>query len=446
MTKKEMEEPTSDRKKYILPLLLLFILLGIWQCPKFLKEQPISEIPEKTKDLQVTESTKKDTAIVNTTNALIEERTSATKEDMPSSKPKEKDTEVVATPEKKEVAPTLPEPEKSIAKKELTESVVIDTKPKEIQEKKEEVKNSTPLIPKNTCTISPKLKIDQNSFQRCLAFAPDGSKFVVGNNNNQLSIFDLNGKELTKFTGHNGYILDVAYSPNGRFILSSSIDKSAKLWEVNTGKVIKNFEGHLESVGKVAFSPNGQYILTGSLDSTSILWDVQSGKKLHHFKAHHLEISAVAFSPDNRYVVTGSADKTAIIWDVQSGKLLRSLKGHTNMVRSIAFLPNGKLIITGSADKTIKLWNTQSGKQIRTIKGHKAGIRSVAISLDGQYILSASSDHSVRLWQIRNGRTLCTLAGHSSAVNEVAFSPTNNQIAVSVSNDKTIRKWEIELE
>jgi WD40 repeat protein len=108
----------------------------------------------------------------------------------------------------------------------------------------------------------------------------------------------------------------------------------------------------------VAFSPDGKRVLTGSWDSAAKLWDAKNGKELLTLKGHAGRVFGVAFSPDSKRVLTGSDDKTAKLWDAETGKELLTLKGHGERVYGVAFSPDGKRVLTGSSDGTAKLWDS----------------------------------------------------------------------------------------
>jgi len=115
--------------------------------------------------------------------------------------------------------------------------------------------------------------------------------------------------------------------------------------------------GHTASVHSVAFSPDSQRIVTGSLDRTAKVWDSETGQELLALKGHTDAVTCASFSPDGQRIVTGSWDRTAKVWDSETGQELLALKGHTDGVHCVAFSPDGKRIVTGSWDQTAKAWD-----------------------------------------------------------------------------------------
>ncbi|MBM5817458.1 MAG: hypothetical protein FJ083_13005, partial [Cyanobacteria bacterium K_Offshore_surface_m2_239] len=258
-----------------------------------------------------------------------------------------------------------------------------------------------------------------------------------------------------RLKGHTSWVRSVAFSPDGKRIVSGSDDKTLRIWDSATGKPIgPPLQGHSNTVASVAFSPDSRYIVSGSLDSTLRLWDATTGKTIWEsgepnlFSSFMLQLGiadavySVAFSPDGKHIVSGSSNNILRLWDSATGKLIgEPLRGHTSWVLPVAFSPDGKLIISGARDKTVRLWNAATGKQIGlALQGHADSVFSVAFSPDGRRIVSGSSDKTLRIWDITNiyiSRRLrmalglapqatpigAPLQGHTNWVNSVAFSP-----------------------
>ena len=109
-------------------------------------------------------------------------------------------------------------------------------------------------------------------------------------------------------------IFCVAFSPDGKRIVTGSHDHTAKVWEVQTGRVILTLRGHSSAINSVAYSPDGKHIVTSSEDDTVKLWNARTGQEILTFKGHTHRVRSVAFSPDGKHIVTGSWDNTATVW------------------------------------------------------------------------------------------------------------------------------------
>jgi WD40 repeat protein len=241
--------------------------------------------------------------------------------------------------------------------------------------------------------------------------------------------------------GHSDGVFGVAFSPDGKQIVSGSDDKTIKVWDAQAGTEVMSLRGHENRVGPVSFSPDGRQIISGSMDNAIKVWDATSGAELMTLRSHTNWIWSVGFSPDGKRIISASQDKTIKVWDAATGAELMSLAGHEGPVLSAGFSPDGKHIVSGSEDKTIKVWDAATGDELTTLRGHESGVRSVAFRSDGQQIASGSDDNNIKIWDASTGTEVMTLRGHREKVWAVAFSPDDQHIA-SGSDDNTIKVWD----
>jgi thioredoxin len=273
-----------------------------------------------------------------------------------------------------------------------------------------------------------------------VAWSPDGRHVLTGCGDNTITIWDVvNFNSVRTLQGHSNPVSSVTWSPDGRQMLTGSDDMTAKIWDAATGNLIKTLRGHTNYIHSVSWSPDCCQVLTGSYDTTAKVWNADTGEEIMTLEGSSAMFS-VSWSPDGRRVITGNGDATVNIWDVASGKEVRTLQGHSNSVSSVAWSPDGRQILTGSADKIAIIWDSETGTEIISLKGHDNGISSVDWSPDGRHALTGSSDKTAKLWDSATGREIMTLIGHTSSINSVSWSPDGTQI-ITASGDTTIRIW-----
>jgi len=243
------------------------------------------------------------------------------------------------------------------------------------------------------------------------------------------------GKELKKLEGF--FVSHFAvFSPDGKKIAAAGsqriIDENTALfyarvliWDVDSGKIVQQLEGHTQRVNTVDFSHDGKTILTSSRDGTARIWDTETGKELQKievnkgydpFSPDGNRVSAAFFSPDGKTMMTAGAfsltgsiekDGTIRLWDISSGKELRKLEGHPKWNDSVAFSPDGKKIATTGPDGTARLWVVETGEELQKF-GKETDWKRInfsAFSPDGKTIVTVEDDTMI-IWDVETGKEL----------------------------------------
>src|SRR6266496_1562428 len=245
---------------------------------------------------------------------------------------------------------------------------------------------------------------------------------------------------LTGSLRHDASVTSEQFSPDGQRVVTTSYDRTARLWDAASGKPIGEPMKHEDTVS-AEFSPDGQRVVTASYDNTARLWDAVSGKPIGEPMKHEGRVGSAQFSPDGQRVVTTSYDNTARLWDAVSGKPNGEPMKHEDAVNSAEFSPDGHRVVTASRNRTARLWDAASGKPIGEPMKHEAAIKSAQFSPDGQRVVTSSYDNTARLWDAASGKPIGEPMKHESAVKSAQFSPDGQQV-VTASFDNTARLWD----
>ncbi|KAK7321546.1 hypothetical protein VNO77_32303 [Canavalia gladiata] len=210
-------------------------------------------------------------------------------------------------------------------------------------------------------------------------------------------------RQYTLFQGHSGAVYAASFSPTGGFILSSSADKTIRLWSTKLNANLVCYKGHNYPVWDVRFSPAGHYFASCSHDRTARIWSMDSIQPLRIMAGHLSDVDCVQWHANCNYIATGSSDKTVRLWDVQSGECVRVFMGHRSMILSLAMSPDGRYMASGDEDGTIMMWDLSSGCCITPLIGHTSCVWTLAFSCEGSLLASGSADCTVKFWDVTTG-------------------------------------------
>ena len=280
----------------------------------------------------------------------------------------------------------------------------------------------------------------------CTAFSPDSRTLATGSWRGELHLWDVaSGTHKTEFLGHTSNISSVAFSPDGKTLVSGGGDK-LYLWDVDSGARKLSITGHTSGVYAIAFSPDGKTLASGSWEQI-LLWDTPtSTHEATLFVGDWASNASLVFSPDGNTLASEGGSEIHL-WDVSSRTHSATIRGYGQTIssyvrhRSIAFSPDGRFLAR-SAGNSVQLW--YAGRTYKTaLTGHTDGISSIAFSLDSQTLASGSADNTVRLWDVETDTHKATFTGHTDIVVSVAFSPDGSLLA-SGSDDNTIILWDVD--
>jgi WD40 repeat protein len=283
-----------------------------------------------------------------------------------------------------------------------------------------------------------------------IAFTPDGRRLVTGGNDRLVRIWDPAGTCLNTFARHTGFVTQVAVSPDERRVLSCAADQAFRQWDISTGRLLDERYADVAQVNTAVYSPDGSWIVTGGTDGTIRYWLTSGGPAVAVLHGHTKPVMRLAFSPDGRRVYSVSAQIRpgvweARVWDGPGHGNPRILRDHTNFVYPVAYSPDGRTIASGSWDNDIRLWDAASGETRRVLRGHEHYVAGVAFSPDSRYLVSRGADKTLRVWEVETGKPLAVLQhvslGSAAAPHGVAITPDGSRIACAA--DDKLYFWEL---
>ncbi len=309
-----------------------------------------------------------------------------------------------------------------------------------------------------------------------VAFAPDGKTLAAGRLDGDVLLLDTSDlSEVGRFEGHHRRIVSLAFSADGRTLLSSGTDRSVRVWDVPS-KRQRWVRENCGREGPTALSPDGKVIALESPAHRITLCSAVTGKPLPA-PERQAPVVAMNCSADGRRLAMGHDDGTLRIWDCSTGKEVSRLGEEGKGAVCLAFTPDGKMLVWGSSGQTVRLsdvltgkevrtfvagerrpyalalsdrgpllavsfreppgktcvvhvWNVITGKLVRVMPPFTKGIRHLSLSADGTKLGVLSEAENASLWDVESGEELRSWAGLDPRSPALAFSPRGKHLVL----------------
>jgi WD40 repeat protein len=225
---------------------------------------------------------------------------------------------------------------------------------------------------------------------------------------------------------HNDYVMWIAFDPTGSWLATVGANGSVRLAQLFNGVQYDLTPSHESSNYRVAFSPDGRRMLTSSSDRTARLWDVQSRHLINKLTVTGDGYFA-SFSRDGRFVLTSGPPR---VWDGETGDPIGPPVQHEGVVMA-RFSPSADRIATASWDKTVRVWDRETLQQIGKSMLHPSPVRLVEWSESGRLVATVDAHSTVRIWDAAYGELLETPVQHTQDIVFLAFGFNNTLLTAS---------------
>lgn len=294
--------------------------------------------------------------------------------------------------------------------------------------------------PSDVVELGTQDELDRAPVVTGIALQPDGPLVaVVGDDHFVRLIERQSGRRVAKLEGHHDWIRNVAFTPDGRWLITAGNDRRILKWNPATLGEPEELAVMDFAIAALSIDPTGRFVAVGGFSDSIHVINLAEEATVLEIDARCGDIRAVAFSPDGARLAAGGRDGTLRIWDVLTGELTFEEKIHRRRIRDLEFLkPDGE-VVTCAEDLTIRMTSLEHPEQSISIDSSPAKVMTIE-QLQGGLLASAGSDNQIRIWNLFKSEEVGQLYGHEGSITALAFDGAK---LYSAGYDTHLRIWRV---
>ncbi|RME81114.1 MAG: WD40 repeat domain-containing protein, partial [Planctomycetota bacterium] len=269
-----------------------------------------------------------------------------------------------------------------------------------------------------------------------IGFVSQG-KILTASYDGKIRMWDISGREVCTFLGHEGPVLSFILTPNEEYLLSASEDKTIRIWDIHQGQELLILRSHEGAVTHLALA-GANHFVSASKDGTARVWNLDNGKETLIFERHDSPLTALAVSGDGKLAATAGEDGKILLWVPENGKVGRILDGMTP-VGALSFSATKRHLLSGLEDGTLMVWDAALGKAEKKYNIHTQTITEIQL-LDKEVVVTCSQDGYAKGINLQDGKETFVIKTPLGGLASFGLHP-NGKIAVTGGEEVVVRLW-----
>ena len=277
----------------------------------------------------------------------------------------------------------------------------------------------------------------------CVAFSPDGRSILTGSADSHARLW--NG-QLAQPTGllcdFGGNMGAGIIGLDGKTLVTAADSGIICTWDLRSGRLINEIsQRSFGSLINMVLSPDGTRILTCDSSLTARVWETATGQPIGPTFESYNDWGRMALSPDGKVLAVPARDKSVQLRDAMTGQPLGAPLQHPEFVMSMAFSPDGTMLLTGGVDKIARCWEVATGRLRYKPLSYTGSIYVLEVSPAGKTVLLSDGTSTTALWDITSGRPLIAPLEPSVPVASAAFSPDGKLVLTGLVRGRSSGMW-----